>query len=117
MFREMVTYFNSSIACAPQPWMTQTLDKSMSSYKSRKDKQACLSIIFNISRKHKPLGTEFKTMCDTDNGVMMWAEVQEGKTTTRQKTFSRELGSACATSVRAMELTAIQPGTALLDDS
>jgi hypothetical protein len=35
----------------------------------------------------------------------------------RQKTYSRELGATCATVVRAMESSAIQPGTTLLGDS
>jgi hypothetical protein len=35
----------------------------------------------------------------------------------RQKTHSRELGITCAFVVRAIESTAIQPGTTLLGDS
>ena len=117
MFRQMVSDFNDNRAAKLQAGMTQTLDESMSSYQPRKDKRGGLPNISFILRKPKPLGTEFKTMCDADTGVMMWVEVQEGRTAMRQKTYSRELGTTCATVVRAMESSAIQPGTTLLGDS
>ena len=47
----------------------------------------------------------------------MRVEVQEGRTAMRQKTNSREFETTCATVVRAMESSAIQPGTTLLGDS
>jgi hypothetical protein len=93
MFRHMFNDFNNNRATALQPGMTQTLDESMCSYKPRKDKRGGLPNIFFILRKPKPLGKEFKTMCDADTGLMTWVEVQEGRTAMRHKAFSREIVS------------------------
>jgi hypothetical protein len=117
MFRQMVSDFNDNMAAKLQARMTQTLDESMSSYQPRKDKRGGLPNIYFILRKPKPLGIEFKTICDADTRVMMWVEVQEGRTTLRQKTYSRELGTTCAIVLRAMESSAIQHGTTLLGDN
>jgi hypothetical protein len=68
MLRQMVADFNLIRAEAIEPWMTQILDESLSTYKPRKDKQGGLPSISFIFCKPKPFGTEFKTICDADIG-------------------------------------------------
>ena len=55
-----------------------TFDESMSSWQPRKTKLGGLPNISFVKRKPKPLGTEFKTVCDTESGVMKYMEIQEG---------------------------------------
>jgi hypothetical protein len=84
------------------------VDESTSAYQPRLDKFGGMpNIVSFIKRKPKPLGIEFKTMCDTETGVMKYMEIQEGKDAMRTKPFTDELGvtagyvarmaSACAT--------------------
>jgi hypothetical protein len=114
MFCQMVTNFNNNMASkALQRGMTQILDEYMSSYNPRNDKRGDVFNIFCVSPSPY-LGTEFKMTCDASTRVIMWAGVQEGKTAMIMKSFSRELGSTCATVVRAMESIAIPSGKAFL---
>jgi hypothetical protein len=90
----------------------------MSSYHPRKDKNGGLPNISYIKRKPKPLGTEFKTTtCDANTGVMMWAEIREGKKAMREKEHKKYLGTTCANVVRGMESDTFQPETILLGNS
>jgi hypothetical protein len=56
-------------------------------------------------------------MCDANMGVMMWAEIQEGKEAMREKERNMELVTTCATVLRGMESGTLQPGTTLLGES
>ena len=53
-----------------------------------------------VKRKPKPLGTEFKNICDGSHGVMLFIEVQEGKVRMRAKRFSAKLGGNAAVAMR-----------------
>ena len=57
----------------------------MSSIRPRKDKLGGLPHISFIYRKPKPIGTEFKAVCDATTGVMTFLEIQEGKNAMRVK--------------------------------
>jgi hypothetical protein len=54
-----------------------TLDESMSAFQPRLDKLGGLPNISYIKRKPTPLGTEFKTICDTETGVMKFMNVEK----------------------------------------
>ena len=76
------------------------MDESMSAYQPRLDKLGGLANISFIKRKPKPLGTEFKTVCDTETGVMKFMEIQEGKDGMRTKQFAAEFGVTAACTLR-----------------
>jgi hypothetical protein len=87
-FRNSVDDFNRNMRDVLHEGVYQTMDESMSAYKPRKDKLGLPNITY-IHRKPKPLGTEMKTMCDCANGVMVYMEVQEGKSACAKKISSR----------------------------
>ena len=91
-FRPIVEEFNANRARTLHNDGDVTVDESMSAYQPRLDKFGGLPNISFIKRKPKPLGTEFKTMCDTETGVMKFMEIQEGKEIMRVKPFAVELG-------------------------
>jgi hypothetical protein len=76
----------------------------MSRYQPGKDKNGGLPTdISYIKRKPEPLETEFKTSCDANMGVMIWAASQEGQKGMLEKEHNLGLGTTCATVVRGME--------------
>lgn len=77
-----------------------TIDESMSSWNPQTSKYGGLPNISFVKRKPKPLGTEFKDVCDGCHGVMLFLEIQEGKDRMREKTFRLELGGLAATAMR-----------------
>jgi hypothetical protein len=92
-----------------------TLDKSMSVFQPRLDKLGGLPNISFIKRKPKPLGTEFKTICETETGVMKFMEVQEGKEAMRVKKHSQEYGVTSGCTIRLAR--ACSPRATILGDS
>jgi hypothetical protein len=77
-----------------------TLDESMSAFQPRLDKLGGLPNISIIKRKPKPLGTEFKPICDAKTGVMKFMEVQEGKEGMRMKGYSISHGVTSGYTIR-----------------
>ena len=69
----------------------------MSAFQPRLDKLGGLPNIFFIKRKLKPLGTEFKTICDTETGVGKFIEVQEENEAMRvkERSISHGVTSGC----------------------
>ncbi len=111
-FRRIVDEFNAIRAKTLHNDGDASVDESMSAYRPRLDKFGGLPNISFIKRKLKPLDTEFKTMCDTESGVMKFMEIQQGEDAKRSKPFAVELGvtsccvarmsSACATGATMM---------------
>jgi hypothetical protein len=114
-FRPMLTEFNANRASILHGDGDSTLDESMSAYQPRLDKLGGLPNISVIKRKPRPLGTEFKTICDTETGVMKFMEFQEGKDAMRVKTHSREYGVTTGCTIRLSESCAT--GSTILADS
>ena len=114
-FRPLVESFNENRAATLHRDGDSTADESMCAYQPRKDKFGGLPNISFIKRKPKPLGTEFKTLCDTVTGVMVHMEIQEGKEAMRVKTHARELGVTCACTLRLAETC--KQGTTVMGDS
>jgi len=92
-----------------------TLDESMSAYQPRLNKLGGLPNISFIKRKPQPIGTEFKTICDTETGVMKFKEVQEGKEAMRLKEYSITHGVTSGCTIRLAQ--ACSPGTTVFGDS
>ena len=55
-----------------------------------------------VTRKSKPLGTEFKNIVDGLTGVMLWLEIQEGRDRMRTLDYN-ELGGTAACVMRGVE--------------
>eukprot|EP00873_Tetraselmis_striata_P011764 jgi/Tetstr1/432028/TSEL_021502.t1 len=84
-FRRAATEFNANRASILNTGIFATMDESMSAYQPRATKQGGLPNLNFIYRKPKPLGTEMKTVCDCDTGVMTYIEIQEGRDPMRVK--------------------------------
>eukprot|EP00873_Tetraselmis_striata_P015222 jgi/Tetstr1/435486/TSEL_024391.t1 len=69
-----------------------------------------------IYRKPKPLGTEMKTVCDCDTGVMTYIEIQEGRDPMRVKPHAAEHGVTTACVMRMAE-TCTSTNSTLLGDA
>ena len=59
-----------------------------------------LDHISYIDRKPKPMGTEFKCVCDGRHGLMFYLEIQEGSSAMTHKKFRDVLAPASATGTR-----------------
>jgi hypothetical protein len=114
-FRPMIDAFNANRATRLHTDGDSTLDESMCAYQPRLDKLGGLPNVSYIKRKPKPLGTEFKTICDTETGVMKFMEIQEGKDAMRVKPKSLTYGVTCGCTIRLAEACAT--GTTVLGDS
>jgi hypothetical protein len=77
-----------------------TIDESMSAWQPQTSKYGGLPNISFVKRKPKPLGTEFKNVCDGCHGVMLFLEVQEGKDRMSNEEFRLELGGLASCAVR-----------------
>jgi hypothetical protein len=77
LFRPIVDEFNANRAKTPHSDGDVAIDESMSAYQPRLDKFGGIPNISFIKRKSKPLGIQFKTMCDTETSVMKFMEIQE----------------------------------------
>ena len=75
-------------------------DESMSAMKVRSTKTGKWPHITFVKRKPKPLGTEFKSVCDGRHGVMLHLEIQEGRALMDKKPFTKELGGNAAFGLR-----------------
>jgi hypothetical protein len=76
------------------------IDESMSAYQPRSTKLGGLPHLSFIKRKPRPLGTEFKSAADGVTGVMLWLEIQEGKSGMKSKAFVGSLGANAACALR-----------------
>lgn len=63
----------------------KTFDESMSGWQPRTTKTGGLPNISFIMRKPVPLGTEFKNVCCSVTGIMLYVEVQRGKDGMKKK--------------------------------
>ena len=75
-------------------------DESMSPFRPRTSASGALDHISFIDRKPKPMGTEFKCVCDGRNGLMLYLEIQEGTAAMAHKLFRDEVAPASAIGVR-----------------
>ena len=71
-------------------------DESMSAIKMRSTKTGKWPHATFVKRKPKPLGTEFRSVCDGQHGVMLHLEIQEGRALMNKKPFTKELGGNAA---------------------
>ncbi len=111
----MLIEFNANRASVFHGDGDSILDESMSAYQPRLDKLGGLLNISFIKRKPKPLGAEFKTISDTETGVMKFMGVQERKDAMHVKTHSREYGATSGCAFRLSESCAA--GSTILADS
>lgn len=79
-------------------------DETMSGWKPRSTKHGSgkgkLAHLSFVPRKPKAHGTEFKTVCDGRHGVMLFAEIQEGKVAMESKGYRDQLAPNSATGMR-----------------
>eukprot|EP00873_Tetraselmis_striata_P019891 jgi/Tetstr1/440155/TSEL_028512.t2 len=92
------------------------MDESMSAYQPRATKLGGLPNLSFIYRKPKPLGTEMKTVCDCDTGVMTYIKIQEGRDPMRVKPHAAEHGVTTACMMRMAE-TCTSTDSTLLGDA
>jgi hypothetical protein len=111
----MIDAFNANRATRLHTDGDSTLDESMCAYQAHFDKLGGLPNVSFIKRKPKPLGTEFKTICDTETGVMKLMEIHEVKYAMRVNSNSLEYGATSVCSIRLADACAT--GTTVLDDS
>eukprot|EP00873_Tetraselmis_striata_P011765 jgi/Tetstr1/432029/TSEL_021502.t2 len=115
-FRRAATEFNANRASILNTGIFATMDESMSAYQPRATKQGGLPNLNFIYRKPKPLGTEMKTVCDCDTGVMTYIEIQEGRDPMRVKPHAAGHGVTTACVMRMVE-TCTSTDSTLLGDA
>jgi hypothetical protein len=76
-------------------------DESMIAWEPQTTKTGGLPNISYIKRKPKPLGTELKDVADGRSGLLVWLEIQEGKTRMGGKPYVKALGANAACAMRA----------------
>ena len=116
MFRRHVEEFNTNRRELINRGLWATLDEIMSSFRPRKDKLGGLPNISFIYRKPKPIGTEFKAVCDASTGVMTFLEIQEGRDAMRVKEKAKDIGVTAACTHR-LAMGATKPGATVAGDS
>lgn len=85
----------------------KVLDESMSAFKPRTTPTGGLPNISFIQRKPEPLGTEFKTVACGKLGVMLYLEIQRGKTEMPKRSrYFTTLGATASCTKRLVEDTA-----------
>lgn len=94
------------------PPVAMVMDEAMLSIIPRTNKTGGLPNISFVTRKPKPLGTEFKCMADGETGVILCMEICEGKVGMQQKEFAKELGVSAAYALRLMEEGKLYTGDA-----
>eukprot|EP00873_Tetraselmis_striata_P019334 jgi/Tetstr1/439598/TSEL_028022.t1 len=115
-FRRAATEFNANRATILNAGIFATMDESMSAYQPRPTKLGGLPNLSFIYRKPEPLGTEMKTVCDCDTGVMTYIEIQEGRDHMRVKPHAAEHGVTTACVMRMAE-TCTSTDSTLLGDA
>ena len=116
VIRKIVNNFNQVRKDKIDTGLIKLLDESMSSLRPRQTPTGGLPYLSFILRKPKPLGTEFKVLCDASTGVFLVIEIQEGKLPMREKPLSAELGGCAGCSLR-LAGAGCAPGSTLLGDS
>ena len=116
MIRRMVDSYNVVHGTWISPGLRKLLDESMSAPRPRQTPTGGLPFRSYIMRKPKPLGTEFKVLCDASTGVFLYIEIQEGKDTKRAKPYSSDLGGCAGCTMRRLEAPC-KPGSTLIGDS
>ena len=69
------------------------------------DEPGGLPNISFISRKPQPLGTEFKVVCDSKTGIMLYVELQRGKKGMENAKYNNEMIKTAACTARLIEET------------
>lgn len=100
MIQNLVTEFNKNRERNVRPGSIIVYDESMSQWKPRTSKTGGLPHLSYIQRKPRPLGTEFKNAADAESGMMLWLEIQRGKSGMSEHEFVSELGPQAACSAR-----------------
>lgn len=75
-------------------------DELMSPFRPRTTASGELDHISFVDRKPKPMGTEFKCVCDGRHGLMLYLEIQEGQGPMSKKQFRDKLAPAAAIGAR-----------------
>ena len=114
-FEPMIAAFNQNRASTILRHGDSTMDESMSAWQPRKDKLGGLPNISFIKRKPRPLGSEFKTVCDTETGAMVFMEIQKGAKAMKEATHAHRLGVTAACTRRLAEQC--EPGACVMGDS
>lgn len=104
MISNFVKLFNENRYLKVAASNVKLLDETMSAWRPRKSKLGGLPNISFILRKPEPLGTEFKTGCCSETGIMLWMEIQRGKTEMpRWSEGFREFGATASCTIRAAD--------------
>jgi hypothetical protein len=107
MLSKWISEFNSNrveMVCASY---IKVHDETMCAWKPRKNKTGGLPNISFIFRKPEPLGTEFKSACCPTTGIMLFLEIQRGKTEMRKWSAKfDDIGATASCTVRAAEYIA-----------
>ena len=102
----LVDGFNNNRKVTVAASRVKVLDESMSAYRPQTSKTGNLHNISYIMRKPEPLGTELKTVASTtNNGPIIYAEVQEGKDAMKKKEFFSSHGATTACVLRLAKAT------------
>lgn len=99
-FRGGILGFNENRARTIIKSNIKTPDETMIAWEPRTTKTGGLPNISFIKRKPSPLGTELKSVADGRHGVMLFLEIQEGKTAMRTKSYVKALGANAACAMR-----------------
>eukprot|EP00873_Tetraselmis_striata_P006595 jgi/Tetstr1/426859/TSEL_017073.t1 len=116
-FRRDATELNSNRRAVLSTGLFATMDESMSAFQPRKTKLGGMPNFSFIYRKPKPLGTEFKVVCDCSTGVMTHIEIHEGRDAMRQKPGADEHGVTTARVLRMAAEAATDTDATLLGDA
>lgn len=102
----LVRDFNENRSRTVAAGCKRTLDESMCSWQPRISKYGGLPHLSFIARKPEPLGTEFKVLCCSETGCLLFIEIQKGMDRMRSSEGSKEHGVTAACTVRLAKATA-----------
>ena len=124
MFDAGVEEFNQSRRERFRSGRVLVLDESMSAWRPQTTPTGGLPNLSLIPRKPEPLGTEFKTVCDGETGILIYLETQKGKEKMRSAEHVDSYGVNGAIAIRGaagasrrVPLSELSAGSARLSGS
>ena len=98
MIRKFINSFNRLRKEVVTPGQFLTADVCMSAFRSESGEYRAEGIphLTKIARKPEGVGLELKSLADSDSGIILHVEIQEGKDSMREKDMSLELGAGAA---------------------
>jgi hypothetical protein len=91
---------NENRKAAVMSSIEKTLDETMAAFRPQTRKCGDVPNLSSIPRKPEPLGMDFKVVVCAVTGIVVWLELQRGKSPMRELEFARESGATAGCTLR-----------------